>query len=69
MESKGNNIVLLARPEDVPEDIVKLAAFCLQGTAGLEAEELSHAGVLPPAGGAEQDSPALQPPDLLKNLL
>lgn len=37
MESKGNNIVLLARPEDVPEDIVKLAAFCLQGTAGLEA--------------------------------
>lgn len=37
MESKGNNIVLLSRPEDVPEDIVKLAAFCLQGTSILEA--------------------------------
>ena len=28
MESKGNNIALISRPEDVPEDIVKLAAYC-----------------------------------------
>lgn len=28
MEGKGNNIVLLSRPEDVPEDIVKIAAYC-----------------------------------------
>lgn len=37
MESKGNNIVLLSRPEDVPEDIVKVAAFCAAGTAEMEA--------------------------------
>ena len=28
MESKGNNITLIPRPEDVPEDIVKIAAYC-----------------------------------------
>ena len=28
MEGKGNNIVLVSRPEDVPEDIVKVAAYC-----------------------------------------
>lgn len=28
MEGKGNNIVLVSRPEDVPEDIVKIAAYC-----------------------------------------
>ena len=31
MRSKGNNIVLLPRPEDVPEDIVKIAAFDPRG--------------------------------------
>ena len=36
MRSKGNNIVLLSRPEDVPEDIVKIAAFNPQGTAAAE---------------------------------
>ena len=28
MEGKGNNIVLVSRPENVPEDIVKVAAYC-----------------------------------------
>lgn len=28
MESKGNNIVLVPRPEDVPEDILKVSAYC-----------------------------------------
>ncbi len=28
MEGKGNNIALVARLEDVPEDIVKIAAYC-----------------------------------------
>ena len=37
MESKGNNIVLVPCPEEVPEDIVKIAAFCPTGTAELEA--------------------------------
>ena len=45
MEGKGNNIVILSRPEEVPEDIVKIAAFCPQGTA--EAERL----LLPKWGG------------------
>ena len=31
MEGRGNNIVLLPRPEDVPEDIVKIAAFDPRG--------------------------------------
>ena len=31
MQSKGNNIVLLDRPEDVPEDIVKIAVFNPEG--------------------------------------
>lgn len=33
MRGKGNNVVILSRPEEVPEDIVKLAAFCPAGTA------------------------------------
>ncbi len=37
MESKGNNIVIVSRPEEVPEDIVKIAAFCPAGTAEMEA--------------------------------
>ncbi len=28
MEGKGNNVALIPRPEDVPEDIVKIAAYC-----------------------------------------
>lgn len=28
MEGKGNNITLIPRPEETPEDIVKLAAYC-----------------------------------------
>ena len=28
MEGKGNNITLISRPEETPEDIVKLAAYC-----------------------------------------
>lgn len=28
MESKGNHIALIPQPEDVPEDIVKIAAYC-----------------------------------------
>lgn len=28
MEGKGNNLALIAQPEDVPEDIVKIAAYC-----------------------------------------
>lgn len=32
MRGRGNNIVLLDRPEDVPEDIVKIAAFHPNGT-------------------------------------
>ena len=51
MESKGNNIVLVPCPEEVPEDIVKIAAFCPTGTAELEAVlaprwgQLFHAAV------------------------
>ena len=32
-ESKGNNVALIARPEDVPEDIIKLAAYTPLGTS------------------------------------
>lgn len=28
MEGKGNNIALVSRPEDVPEDFVKVSAYC-----------------------------------------
>ena len=28
MEGKGNNLTLIPRPEETPEDIVKLAAYC-----------------------------------------
>ena len=45
MQSKGNNIVLLDRPEDVPEDIVKIAAFDPRGPQ--EAQRL----LLPRWGG------------------
>lgn len=38
MESKGNNIVMVSRPEEVPEDIVKIAAFRPAGTAEMEAK-------------------------------
>lgn len=31
--SKGNNVALISRPEDVPEDIIKLAVYCPQGTS------------------------------------
>lgn len=34
----GNNTVIVPRPEDVPEDIVKLAAYCPGGTAPYERE-------------------------------
>lgn len=37
MESKGNNIAMVSRPEEVPEDIVKIAAFRPAGTAEMEA--------------------------------
>lgn len=45
IEGKGNNVVLLPRPEDVPEDIVKIAVFDPRGTE--EAERL----LLPKWGG------------------
>lgn len=44
-QSKGNNIILLDRPEDVPEDIVKIAAFDPRGPQ--EAQRL----LLPRWGG------------------
>lgn len=31
-EVKGNNVSVVPRPEDVPEDIIKLAAYCPEGT-------------------------------------
>lgn len=34
MRGKGNNIVLLNRPEDVPEDIVKVSAYCPRKNPG-----------------------------------
>lgn len=34
----GNNTVIVPRPEDVPEDIVKIAAYCPRGTAPYERE-------------------------------
>ncbi|MBD5133084.1 MAG: HAD family phosphatase [Clostridiales bacterium] len=40
MRSKGNNIVLLPRPEDVPEDIVKVSAYCPQKNPGEMLTEL-----------------------------
>lgn len=30
---KGNNVALISRPEDVPEDIIKLAVYCPDGTS------------------------------------
>ena len=35
----GNNLVILDRPEDIPEDIVKVSAYCRQGSS-LVAEEM-----------------------------
>ena len=29
---KGNNVAVIDRPEDVPEDIIKLATYCPEGT-------------------------------------
>ena len=34
----GNNTVIVPRPEDVPEDIVKIAAYCPRGTSPYERE-------------------------------
>lgn len=34
----GNNVAIVPRPEDVPEDIVKIAACCPSGTAPYERE-------------------------------
>lgn len=31
--NKGNNVGVLARPEDMPEDVIKLAAYCPEGTS------------------------------------
>lgn len=31
--SKGNNVGVLERPEDMPEDVIKLAAYCPEGTS------------------------------------
>lgn len=52
MRSKGNNIVLLNRPEDVPEDIVKVSAYCprkdpgeLLGELGPRWGKVFHAAV------------------------
>lgn len=36
MESKGNRIALLPRVEEVPEDIVKVSAYCPRGTGEAE---------------------------------
>lgn len=36
MEGKGNNIAFVPRPEDVPEDMVKVSAYCPAGTAPAE---------------------------------
>lgn len=36
MEGKGNNIAFVSRPEDVPEDMVKVSAYCPAGTAPAE---------------------------------
>lgn len=33
VEAVGNRIVLLPRPEDVPEEIIKISAWCPRGTA------------------------------------
>lgn len=34
----GNNVVIVPRPEDIPEDIVKIAACCPSGTSAYERE-------------------------------
>lgn len=31
--NKGNSVGVLARPEDMPEDVIKLAAYCPEGTS------------------------------------
>lgn len=31
---KGNRVILLSRPQDIPEDILKVSAYCPHGTAG-----------------------------------
>ena len=54
MEGKGNNIVLLARPEDVPEDIVKVSAFCPRGTREAEGALSRWAGVFHAAVAGEE---------------
>ncbi len=44
MRGKGNNIVLLSGPEEVPEDIVKVSAFAPRGTAEAEQRLLPRWG-------------------------
>ncbi len=34
-EEKGNRVTVLARPEDVPEEIVKVSAYCAAGTGAI----------------------------------
>ena len=54
MRGQGNNIALLARPEDVPEDIVKVSAFCPQGTREAEAALSRWTGVFHAAVAGEE---------------
>lgn len=35
-DSVGNNVAVLLRPEDVPEDILKVSAFCRQGAEAVQ---------------------------------
>lgn len=37
MQSKGNNITVLPCPEDVPEDFIKVSAYCPDGTTRAQA--------------------------------
>lgn len=37
MQGKGNNITVLSCPEDVPEDFIKVSAYCPDGTARAQA--------------------------------
>ena len=32
---KGNNVAVIDRPEDIPEDIIKLATYCPEGTGSV----------------------------------
>ncbi len=54
MEGKGNNVVLLSRLEEVPEDIVKVSSFCPQGTREAERALTRWAGVFHAAVAGEE---------------